>query len=307
MLGLAWEQHIAFLEKSKQSRKIIQTVRETVRQYAKHPALLCFTIGNEIPAHIVRWYDHRRLESFLKRLYFAVKAEDPEALVTYVNYPSTEYLELPFLDFVSFNLYLETEDKLTAYLARLQNIAGNRPLLMAEVGLDSMRNGEAQQAISLNWQVKRAFASGVAGVVVFSWTDQWFRGGCEIEDWAFGLTTRDRRPKPALEAVAQAFAQIPFNATNPWPWVSVVVCTHNGSRTIAKCLDGISALKYPSYEVIVVDDGSTDGVAELVKQYPAKLIQTANRGLSSARNSGLAAATGEIVAYIDDDAYPDPH
>jgi GT2 family glycosyltransferase len=59
--------------------------------------------------------------------------------------------------------------------------------------------------------------------------------------------------------------------------------------------------------VIVVDDGSTDKTANIVREYPFHLISTPNRGLSHARNTGLAAATGEIVAYIDDDAYPDPH
>ena len=73
----------------------------------------------------MRWYGHRKIERFLKRLYLAAKAEDPTALVTYVNYPSTEYLDLPFLDFVSFNVYLESRDKLEAYVARLQRIDRN--------------------------------------------------------------------------------------------------------------------------------------------------------------------------------------
>jgi len=60
--------------------------------------------------------------------------------------------------------------------------------------------------------------------------------------------------------------------------------------------------------VIVVDDGSTDRTADIVRSFcgcPVRLIRTANVGLSSARNTGLAAATGDIVAYLDDDARPD--
>jgi glycosyltransferase involved in cell wall biosynthesis len=66
-------------------------------------------------------------------------------------------------------------------------------------------------------------------------------------------------------------------------------------------------LEYPNFEVIVVNDGSTDATPEIVSEYGFRLISTANRGLSNARNTGWQEAKGEIVAYIDDDAYPDPH
>jgi GT2 family glycosyltransferase len=72
-------------------------------------------------------------------------------------------------------------------------------------------------------------------------------------------------------------------------------------------LDGLLRLEYSNFEVVVVNDGSTDATAEIVDKYPVRLISTENRGLSSARNVGLEAATGEIVAYLDDDACPDPH
>ena len=306
MVGIPWEQHLTFLDDPKLAQNILHRVRQSTRICAGHPALLCFTIGNEIPTQIVRWYGRVRIERFLKRLYQVVKAEDKNALVTYVNYPSTEYLQLPFLDFCCFNVYLESEEKLSAYLARLQNLAGDRPLVMAEIGLDSRRNGEAQQAKTLAWQVRTVFAAGCAGAFIFAWTDEWWRGGFDIEDWDFGLTRRDRSPKPALVAVRRAFAEIPFPADTPWPRISVVVCTYNGARTIQDCLDGLMELDYPNYEAIVVNDGSTDDTAHIVAQYPVQLISTTNHGLSSARNTGMEAATGEIVAYTDDDARPDP-
>src|SRR5262249_50727946 len=162
------------------------------RACAGHPAVLCYVIGNEIPASIVRWYGHRRVERYLERLYRAAKAEDPGGLVTYVNYPSTEYLRLPFLDFVAFNIYLEDQGSLAAYLARLHTIAGERPLIMAEIGLDSLRHGDDTQADTLDWQIRTAFAAGCAGAFVFAWTDEWHRGGYDIEDWNFGLTDRAR-------------------------------------------------------------------------------------------------------------------
>jgi O-antigen biosynthesis protein len=307
MVGLPWEQHVTFLDEAARARAIERKVRADVRACAGHPAVLCYAIGNEIPGPIVRWHGARRVERFLHRLYDAVVDEDPGGLVTYVNYPTTEYLELPFLDLVSFNVYLEKRDRLEAYLARLQNLAGDRPLLMAEIGLDSRRNGQERQAEVLDWQVRVPFAAGCAGAFVFSWTDEWHRGGHEIEDWDFGLVTRRRQPKPALAAVRRAFSEVPVAPGADLPRVSVVVCSYNGGRTIGECLAGLQRLEYPDYDVIVVDDGSTDATAAIARGFDVRLISTANQGLSAARNTGLAAATGEIVAYIDDDAVPDPH
>jgi len=307
LVGLPWEQHVTFLDDANRVGSIEEHVRAGVRACAGHPAVLAYAVGNEIPAPIVRWYGPVRVERFLAQLCRGVREEDPDALVTYVNYPSTEYLHLPFLDLVSFNVYLESSNSLQAYLARLQNLAGDRPLLLAEVGLDSQRHGEAAQAHALDWQIRTAFAGGCAGTFVFAWTDEWHRGGHDIEDWDFGLTTRDRRPKPALAAVGRAYADVPFPASMEWPRISVVVCTYNGSRTIGDTCEGLAQLDYPNYEVIVVDDGSTDTTAAIARRAGFRLISTENRGLSSARNTGLAAASGEIIAYCDDDARPDPH
>ena len=307
MVGLSAEQYVGFLIDRKGAPDIAALIRARVRGCAGHPALLCYALGNEIPASLVRWLGPRRIARYLERLYRIVKEEDPDGLVTYVNYPTTEYLELPFLDLLCFNVYLESHDQLDAYLARLQNLVGDRPLILSEIGLDSLRNGEDAQARSLDDQIRTAFAGGCAGVFVFAWTDEWHRGGADVDDWAFGLTRGDRRPKPALAAVREAFAEVPFPPGLPWPRISVVVCTYNGRRTIRECLEGLRRIEYPDYEVIVVDDGSTDGTATIVGEYPVRLIRAQHRGLSNARNTGLAAATGDIVAYIDDDAYPDPH
>jgi len=307
MVGLQGERHFAFLEDSKAIQEIKHQVTTGTRRCAGHPAVLCYTIANEIPAHIVRWYGARRIERFIQDLFSMAKNEDPEGLFTYANYPTTEYLDLPFLDLVCFNVFLESQAHFEAYLVRLQNLAGDRPLIMSEVGLDSRRNGEPAQAETLNWQTRTAFAMGSAGVFVFSWTDEWHNRGDHVEEWDFGITDRKRTPKPALKLLHVAFAEVPFSLHTPWPRVSVVVCSFNGSRTIRQCLDGLQKVCYPDFEVIVVNDGSTDGTGEIALQYNVRLIQTENRGLSSARNTGLAAATGEIVAYLDDDACPDPN
>ena len=306
MVGIPWEQHITFLDDRQRVQAIEETARSAAHSCAKHRAVLCYVVGNEIPASIIRWHGRRRVEQFIRRLYRIVKEEDPDGLVTYVNFPTTEYLQLPFLDFLCFNVYLETQESLEAYLARLQNMTDDRPLLLAEVGLDSRRNGEQAQAESLDWQIRTVFRSGCAGTFVFAWTDEWYRGGFNIEDWDFGLTTRERQAKPALSAVSKAYADTPFPASTRWPGISVIVCSYNGASTIRDTLEGLQNLSYPDYEVIVVNDGSSDHTPEITAEYDVKLISTENRGLSNARNTGYQAASKEIVAYIDDDAYPDP-
>lgn len=307
IVGLQGERHFAFLDDSKAILDIKEKVRAGVRRSARHPAVLCYTLANEIPAHIVRWHGARRVERFIEDLFWIAKSEDPDGLFTYANYPTTEYLHLPFLDLVCFNVFLESQRQFEAYLVRLQNLAGDRPLIMSEIGLDSRRNGEAAQAKALAWQIRTAFAMGCAGVSVFSWTDEWHNRGGDVEDWDFGVTDRKRTAKPALNVLREAFAEVPFSCRIPLPRVSVVVCTFNGSRTIRECLDGLQKLRYPNFEVIVIDDGSTDGAGEIAREYTVRVIRTENHGLSSARNTGLEAATGEIVAYLDDDASPDPH
>jgi glycosyltransferase involved in cell wall biosynthesis len=307
MVGLPWEQHITFLDEPGRKNDILKRVKESVSLMKGHPAILCYTIGNEIPATIVRWYGKKRTEDFLRSLYKKVKSVDPLTLVTYVNYPTTEYLDVSFLDFDCFNVYLETPEKLGRYISRLHNLSGDRPLVLAEIGLDSMRNGEARQAEVLNWQISTIFEKGCAGMFVFAWTDEWWRGGFEIEDWDFGIVNRQRKAKPALHTVSSAMKAIPVRENKDLPFISVVVCSYNGSATIRECLTEILKLDYPNFEVIVVNDGSKDNLAGIVSEFPVKLISTPNRGLSNARNTGMYNSAGEIVAYIDDDAFPDRH
>ncbi len=316
MVGLAWEQHVDFLASRARARSIEDRVRSGVASCAGHPAVLCYAVGNEIPTRVVRWAGRGPVERFVERLHVAGRQEDPGGLFTYVNYPSTEYLQSPASDLVTYNVYLESPAQLEGYLAKVQNLAGDRPLLMAELGLDSRAHGTGRQAETLDWQVRAAFASGCAGAFVFSWTDEWHvsylsehghgNGSVEMRDWDFGLTDREREPKPALTAVRRAFRDTPFEADRYWPRVSVVVCTCNGARTLERCLEELDHVDYPDFEVIVVDDGSTDASAAIAARHACWLISTENRGLASARNTGMREASGEIVAYLDDDAHPDP-
>jgi glycosyltransferase involved in cell wall biosynthesis len=306
LAGVAWEQHVTFLDDRDRSAAIVERVRADVAARAGHPALLAWAVGNEIPAGVVRWHGARTIRAFLERLTDAAKRADAGAAVTYVNYPSTEYLDLDFLDFVCFNVFLEQQTPFDAYLHRLQNIAGDRPLVLTEIGLDSGTHGEEAQAEAIDWQVRGAFAAGCAGAFAFAWTDEWHRGGQEITEWHFGVTRRDRAAKPALARLSRAYASVPIDPGPTVPLVSVLICTYNGARTLGETCAAVEQLEYPRLEVIVVDDGSSDGSAEIAAAYGFRVISTENRGLSSARNTALAAASGEIVAFIDDDAMPDP-
>jgi O-antigen biosynthesis protein len=309
MAGVPWTQHVAFLDDRALVRQIRRETAVAVRALASHPAALLFALGNEIPPAVVRWHGQGRVERFLRELYDDVKSGAPESLLTYVNFPPTEYLEVEAYDVCAFNVYLHREPDLRAYLARLQHIAGQRPLLLAEAGADSIREGaEGQARITAN-HIRTAFAEGACGAIAFSWTDEWWRGGHHVDDWAFGLVDTDRQPKPALAAVRDAFAEAPYapEVRASWPKVSVVVCAYNAADTIDDCLTSLTALTYPRFEIIVVNDGSRDDTGTRARRYPGvRVIEIPNGGLSAARNIGLAEATGDIVAYTDADVRVDP-
>jgi GT2 family glycosyltransferase/sugar lactone lactonase YvrE len=287
---------------------IRQEIINKVLELGRHPAVLMFALGNEIPPGVVRWHGRVRVERFLRRLYEDAKAAVPDALFTYVNFPSTEFLDLSFFDVCAFNVYLHHEAELRAYIARLQHIAGHKPLLLAEAGADSTREGESGQARITATHVRAAFEEGACGAIAFAWTDEWWRGGHHVDDWKFGLVDRDRRLKPAARAVAAAFANAPFprEQQKSWPKVSVVICAYNAADTLEDCLNSVERLTYPNYEIIVVNDGSRDPTSEIAHNHPrVRVIDIPNRGLSAARNVGLAAANGEIVAYTDADVRVD--
>src|SRR4029077_20178679 len=103
-----------------------------------------------------------------------------------------------------------------------------------------------------------AFEEGACGAVAFSWTDEWWRGGHDVDDWAFGLVDRDRRMKPAAVAVAQAFSDAPFPAAvrASWPKASVVVCAYNAADTLEDCLASLDRPPHPHYEIIPLHAGT---------------------------------------------------
>jgi O-antigen biosynthesis protein len=307
VVGLPWAEHVCFLEDPGVVEQIRAVVRDGVERCERHPAVFAYLVGNEIPPDVVRWLGPERVKAFVEELAALVKQVDPQALVSYANFPPTEYLDLDQLDFVCFNVYLHREPEYRRYLLRLQSLAGDKPLVLTEFGVDSMREGRDGQASILAWQTRAAFELGVAGTSIFSWTDDWFTGGFQVDDWAFGLVDRERNRKPAFAEVQRVYrAELPIAPPSP-PKVSVVICAYNAERTMQPCLESLRTLRYPHYEVIVVNDGSTDRTLEIAQRFPeARLISQENKGLSAARNVGIEAATGEIVAFTDSDCVVDP-
>jgi glycosyltransferase involved in cell wall biosynthesis len=307
LVGTPWTQHISFLDSRAEKSRIRQMVRDGVKVNAGHPALVAHVVGNEISPDVVRWHGGEQVSAFLKELYDIAKEVDPEGLVSYANFPSTEYLDLDFFDFLSFNVYLHREKDFRAYLMRLHNLAVDRPLVLTEFGMDSMREGLEHQAETLQWQVRAAYDMGVAGTCIFAWTDEWFTGGHAIEDWSFGLVDRAREKKPSFHAVRTVYHETLPPKLPSYPKVSVVVCAYNADRTMDACLASLEKLTYPNYEVIVVNDGSKDRTLEISERYGyVKIISQENKGLSVARNVGFEASTGEIIAYTDSDCVADP-
>jgi glycosyltransferase involved in cell wall biosynthesis len=87
------------------------------------------------------------------------------------------------------------------------------------------------------------------------------------------------------------------------PLVSCIVPVHNGERFLAEAVDSILAQTWRPLEVLVIDDGSTDGTPAVLARYTGRVraMRRANAGPAVARNSGLAAARGEFVAFLDAD------
>ena len=311
LVTIPWAEHIEFLNNGKIRREVVRAVREGVKKNAGHTAIFGYLVGNEIPTSMVRWLGARRVTEFVEELINVARQADPDALYSYASFPPTEYLLPQNVDFYTFNVYLHRQEDFDRYLARLQNLAEDRPLVMGEFGMDTIRHPEEEQAEMLTWHIESVVRGGLAGTVLYAWTDEWFRGGNEIMDWNFGLVRRDRTPKKALAAVKALFAgDEPMTrkiGLESYPKVSVIVCSYNGAKTLDRCLESLSEIDYPDYEIVLVDDGSKDNTPEIAAKHPNIVyIRQDNKGLSVARNVGGYAAKGEILAYTDSDCMADP-
>jgi len=307
LIDIPWNKHLCVLDSKEEQDRAREFVYSSVSRCAGHPAVFAFSVANEIPPDIVRWSGAQAVADFIDELIQEARRADPGCLCTFTNDPSTEFLRPQAVDFLCFNVYLHQETAFKNYLARLQMLADSKPLLLGEFGVDSIREGEARKAGMLTWQIEAAFRGGLAGTVVFNYTDDWWHSGRRVEDWAMGLTTPERQPKDSFYAVQKAFHVAPYFPLPHYPRISVIIATYNGDRTLKACLESLQRLNYPDYEVILVDDGSNDTTPQIaiLHRFARYVRHENNLGLSAARNTGIAAATGEIVAFMDSDCRAD--
>lgn len=202
IVGLPWSDHGDFLSSRLQRQAIIAQIQTEVARLKDHPCVMAFFVGNELEKTLVRWVGPSQVQRFLEQLITAGRRAAPNKLFSYANYPSTEYLIPRNVDFLAFNVYLEQRADFSTYLQRLHHLAGNKPLLISEFGLDTATHGEEKQALTRSW-FEAECAQAAAGHVWFSYTDEWFRDGVEVTDWQFGLLDRERRVRPAALATAE--------------------------------------------------------------------------------------------------------
>ena len=243
-------------------------------------------------------------------LYERQRRRIPSGLVTYVNYPSTEYLQLALSRFPLLQrLPGVRQSGSRRYLARLQNLAGDGRWCMAEIGLDSrsQRRGAAGGGRSsgrcgrlrggLRRRVRLRLDRRVAP-----------RRATTSRTGTSASPTATAEPKPALAAVRRAFREVPV----PPPTAARPECRSSSAPTTARersrCAWRRSGARLPGLR-------GDRRRRRLDRRAPLEIAERFGYAASSARrtgasacarNTGLEAATGEIVAYTDDDASPDP-
>jgi glycosyltransferase involved in cell wall biosynthesis len=262
-------------------------IAHTVNIFNGRPGLLGFLINCAISQDTVRAYGLAKARRALRDLIELIKSRNSSALVAIRHRPETRALAMLEEDFIYSDVPALAPVELRDYIVSLHNLAEARPLVI-EFNQSSPGQDEA---------VAVAFGTGAAGVVA-------------------PPVPTPASPDFTGAVMMKASELMPFvtlNGTCPpalpkTPMVSVIICAYNAERTMLPCLESLRKLDYPNFEVIIVDDGSRDRTAEISLDFPEfRLIRQPNKGLSVARNVGLHAARGDLIAYTDSDCVVDPH
>jgi glycosyltransferase involved in cell wall biosynthesis len=268
-------------------KSVVSRVAHTANIYAGHPALAGYILDCEIGQDALRAGGLENARRRLRALVSAIKEFAPDALVAIKVRPETRALSILEQDFLYAEIPALEPVEIRDFVVALHNLAEARPVII-EFNHASPGQDEA---------VAVAFGTGAAGVVAPPVPAP------VSHDW---LGVRMMRASDVMPFVT-------LNGTCPprppkMPMVSVVICAYDAERTMRDCLDSLRRLDYPNFEVIIVDDGSRDRTALISMDFPEfRLIRQPNKGLAVARNVGMAAARGEIIAYTDSDCVVDPH
>lgn len=266
-------------ERGRLARELAVDVRRWLAPWRGSGALLGMTLGIAPGSRIgsgpdVAW-------QVANELAVALHDEDPTLLAAWRSpWPLGVGCPAEF-DFLIVDCELAREDALAPALMCCHGYVGDRPLVLGGV---SLPGGEARD---LEWLIDVALRSGAGGTMARWWSP------AEAARAGPGTARVNRRTVRDLDV--------------SWPSISVVVNAHNAQDTLPECLRHCDRLDYPELEVIVVDDGSTDATPTIAAAHSrVRLLTIPRSGLSEGRNVGYRAARGELVAYLDADAYPSP-
>ena len=213
--------------------------------------VLAWILGNEVPPWVVESLGRSDVEQRLAGLAERVRALDSGRLLGHANWPPTRELDPRSFDLACFNLYPAWPYEVSVrgfgpFLREvLRPVARGRPLLVTEFGVNSLEAGEARQAQVLEDCWREIAASDVAGVVVFAWSDEWWKNydspipgrgywerAFDPDDAArhdddpeehYGIVRSDRSPKPALDAVRRMWTGAePERSWVPWAIIAAL-------------------------------------------------------------------------------------
>ena len=265
----------------------LSRIAHTAHVFAGRPGLLGYLIDCPIHQDEIRVHGLNVLQRRLRTLIKTIKSRDPHAMAAIKHRPATRALAMLDEDLIYAEVSALDVLELHDFVVSMHNLAEARPVII-EFAHSSPGQDEA---------VAVAFGTGAAGVVAPPVPVP------ASSDW---LGVRMFKADEVMPFVS-------LNGTCPprparTPMVSVVICAYNAERTMQACMESLRKLDYPNYEVVIVDDGSRDRTAEIAAAFPEfRLIRQPNKGLSVARNVGLHAARGDIIAYTDSDCVVDPH
>ncbi|MGD0670718.1 MAG: glycosyltransferase [Candidatus Binatus sp.] len=268
-------------------KSVVSRIAHTTNIFATHPALAGYILNCEIAPDALRAGGLENARRRLRGVVKTIKGRAPDAMVGIKVRPETRALSILEEDFLYAEIPALEPLEIRDFVVALHNLAEARPVVI-EFRQASPGQDEA---------VAVAFGTGAAGVVAPPVPAP------VSQDW---LGVRMMRASDVMPFVT-------LNGTCPprppkTPMVSVVICAYDAERTMRDCLESLRRLDYPNFEVVIVDDGSRDRTADISMDFPEfRLIRQPNKGLGVARNVGMHAARGEIIAYTDSDCVVDPH